>query len=398
MKREVTLKIKSKFVGEFKSGYPLIAKEAIINLNDLVEEGAMVQLVDERNQFIGKGYYGKQNKGYGWVLTRKENEQIDQRFFDFKIASALNNRKHFYKDSDTTSFRVFNGEGDGIGGLTIDYFDGYYVINWYSKGIYEFREQIIHALEKSVDFKAIYQKKRFDIKGQYIEEDGFVMGDRGQFPIIVKENGMNFSVYLNEGAMVGVFLDQRDVRKRIRDEYAKEKTVLNMFSYTGAFSVAAALGGAVKTTSVDLANRSLNKTIEQFSVNGIDYEAQDIIVEDVFHYFKYAVKKKLTFDMVILDPPSFARSKKYTFSAAKDYKDLLKETITITEKNGIIVASTNCSTFGMNKFKGFIDTAFKEMKGKYRLLEEFSLPEDFKTLPQFKEGDYLKVVFIKKLG
>jgi 23S rRNA (cytosine1962-C5)-methyltransferase len=129
MNRDVILKVKSKFVGEFKSGYPLIAKEAIINLNDLVEEGEIVRLVDERNQFIGKGYHGKQNKGYGWVLTRKENEQIDQHFFDVKIASALNNRKHFFKDSDTTSFRIFNGEGDGIGGLTIDYFDGYYVKN-----------------------------------------------------------------------------------------------------------------------------------------------------------------------------------------------------------------------------------------------------------------------------
>ena len=103
---------------------------------------------------------------------------------------------------------------------------------------------------------------------------------------------MNFAVYLNDGAMVGVFLDQRNVRKQIRDKYAKGRTVLNMFSYTGAFSVFAALGGANKTTSVDLANRSLSKTIEQFSVNEVDYEAQDIIVEDVFLYFKYAAKKK----------------------------------------------------------------------------------------------------------
>ena len=120
---------------------------------------------------------------------------------------------------------------------------------------------------------------------------------------------MNFAVYLNDGAMVGVFLDQRNVRKQIRDKYAKGRTVLNMFSYTGAFSVFAALGGASKTTSVDLANRSLSKTIEQFSVNEVDYEAQDIIVEDVFLYFKYAAKKKMKFDMVVLDPPSFARSK-----------------------------------------------------------------------------------------
>ena len=198
--------------------------------------------------------------------------------------------------------------------------------------------------------------------------------------------------------MVGVFLDQRDVRRTIRDKYARGKTVLNMFSYTGAFSVFAALGGAKKTTSVDLANRSYAKTIEQFSINGIDYESQDIIVEDVFKYFKYAARKELKFDLVILDPPSFAKSKKFTFSAAKDYTNLLKDTIAITEKNGMIVASTNCSAFNMDKFKGFIDTACKDMKRRYRIREEFSLPDDFKTIREYKEGDYLKVVFIELIG
>lgn len=397
MRSEVTVKIKPKFIKEIKSGYPLILKEAIQNLNDVQEEGTIIKVVDEKNHFVGKGYYGKQNKGYGWILTRKESEQINQSFFESKIKSALHKRKQFYKSSDTTAFRALNGEGDGLGGLIIDYYDGYYVVSWYSEGIYTFRDEIIAALQKVANFKGIYEKKRFDTKGKYIEGDDFVAGERGEFPLIVKENGVNFAVYLNDGAMVGVFLDQRNVRKQIRDKYAKGRTVLNMFSYTGAFSVFAALGGASKTTSVDLANRSLSKTIEQFSVNEVDYEAQDIIVEDVFLYFKYAAKKKMKFDMVVLDPPSFARSKKYTFSAAKDYKNLLKETIAITENNGIIVASTNCSAFDMKKFKGFIDTAFKEMNGKYKILEEHSLPEDFRTIDQFKEGDYLKVVFIEKI-
>ncbi|MCC0758412.1 MULTISPECIES: class I SAM-dependent rRNA methyltransferase [Bacillus] len=397
MRSEVTVKIKPKFIKEIKSGYPLILKDAIQNLNDVQEEGTIIKVVDEKNHFVGKGYYGKQNKGYGWILTRKENEQINQSFFESKIKSALHKRKQFYKSSDTTAFRALNGEGDGLGGLIIDYYDGYYVVSWYSEGIYTFRDEIIAALQKVANFKGIYEKKRFDTKGKYIEGDDFVAGERGEFPLIVKENGVNFAVYLNDGAMVGVFLDQRNVRKQIRDKYAKGRTVLNMFSYTGAFSVFAALGGASKTTSVDLANRSLSKTIEQFSVNEVDYEAQDIIVEDVFLYFKYAAKKKMKFDMVVLDPPSFARSKKYTFSAAKDYKNLLKETIAITENNGIIVASTNCSAFDMKKFKGFIDTAFKEMNGKYKILEEHSLPEDFRTIDQFKEGDYLKVVFIEKI-
>ncbi|MFZ7803691.1 class I SAM-dependent rRNA methyltransferase [Bacillus thuringiensis] len=397
MRSEVTIKIKPKFIKEIKSGYPLILKDAIQNLNDVREEGTIIKVVDEKNNFVGKGYYGKQNKGYGWILTRKESEQINQSFFESKIKSALHKRKQFYKSSDTTAFRVVNGEGDGLGGLIIDYYDGYYVVSWYSEGIYTFRDEIIAALQKVANFKGIYEKKRFDTKGKYIEGDDFVAGERGEFPLIVKENGVNFAVYLNDGAMVGVFLDQRNVRKQIRDKYAKGRTVLNMFSYTGAFSVFAALGGASKTTSVDLANRSLSKTIEQFSVNEVDYEAQDIIVEDVFLYFKYAAKKKMKFDMVVLDPPSFARSKKYTFSAAKDYKNLLKETIAITENNGIIVASTNCSAFDMKKFKCFIDTAFKEMNGKYKILEEHSLPEDFRTIDQFKEGDYLKVVFIEKI-
>jgi len=397
MRSEVTVKIKPKFIKEIKSGYPLILKDAIQNLNDVQEEGTIIKVVDEKNQFIGKGYYGKQNKGYGWILTRKESEQINQTFFESKIKSALHKRKQFYKSSDTTAFRVLNGEGDGLGGLIIDYYDGYYVVSWYSEGIYTFRDEIIAALQKVANFKGIYEKKRFDTKGKYIEGDDFVAGERGEFPLIVKENGVNFAVYLNDGAMVGVFLDQRNVRKQIRDKYARGRTVLNMFSYTGAFSVFAALGGASKTTSVDLANRSLSKTIEQFSVNEVDYEAQDIIVEDVFLYFKYAAKKKMKFDLVVLDPPSFARSKKYTFSAAKDYKNLLKETIAITENNGIIVASTNCSAFDMKKFNGFIDTAFKEMNGKYKILEEHSLPEDFRTIDQFKEGDYLKVVFIEKI-
>lgn len=398
MGKEIDIKVKAKFANKIAKGFPLIAKESIGNLNDLQDEGSLVRLVDENNRFLAKGYYGKQNKGYGWVLTQKENDKIDQSFFNEKIRTAYDYRKPFFEDTETTAFRLFNGEGDGIGGLIIDHYDGHYVISWYSKGIYSFKDYIIKALQNTVEVKSIYQKKRFDTKGQYVDEDDFVMGEQPEFPLLVKENGVRFAVYLNDGAMVGVFLDQREVRRTIRDKYAKGKTVLNMFSYTGAFSVFAALGGSAKTTSVDLANRSLPKTIEQFSVNEIDPETQNIVVMDVFKYFKYAVKKALKFDMVILDPPSFAKSKKFTFSAGKDYTNLLKDAISITENNGVIIASTNCSTFDMKKFKSFIEAAFREMDGKYELMEEFSLPADFKTSSDYKEGNYLKVVFIKKIN
>ncbi|WP_156509914.1 class I SAM-dependent rRNA methyltransferase [Rossellomorea aquimaris] len=398
MGKEIQLETTSKYISQFRKGFPLINKENVIfPHNEEIKEGTIIKLVDSKGLFVARGYYGKQNKGLGWLLSWKEPEEINKEFIYKKLQAAINQRLHFFYNEETTAFRLFNSEGDGFGGITIDYFDGYYLVQWYSKGAYTFKEDVIQSLKELTDYKGIYQKKRFAEDGKYVEEDDFVDGHRPTFPLLVKENGVQFAIYLNDGAMVGVFLDQREVRKRIRDSYSEGKQVLNTFSYTGAFSVFAALGGATETTSVDLANRSLSKTIEQFSVNGIDYEAQKIIVEDVFKYFKYAVKKELSFDLVILDPPSFARSKKHTFSAAKDYKDLLKEAISITEDKGVIVASTNCSTFNMKKFKGFIDKAFNELNKSYKILEEHTLPEDFKTINQYKQADYLKVVFIKKM-
>ena len=397
MQDEVSLTVKPEYIKEYEAGYPLIAKESIRDWSKITDE-CIVNLFDEKKKFIAKGYHGIQNKGYGWILSLDKNEKIDANYFSKKIKDALLYREDFFNDESTTAFRVFNGEGDGVGGLTIDYFEGYYLVTWYSRGIYELREDTLEALKKSVDYKGIYQKKRFDTKGQYLDDaDDFLFGERAVEPLIVKENGVNFAIYLDDGAMVGVFLDQRDVRRTIRDKYANGKTVLNTFSYTGAFSVFAALGGATKTTSVDLAKRSLPKTQEQFSINAINVEKQEIIVEDVFDYFKYAVRKKLSFDVVVLDPPSFARSKKRTFSASKDYVKLLKEAIQITNKGGLILASTNSANFSMMAFSDFVAKAFKELKGKYKVEESFSLPKDFRVNEKFREGDYLKVMFIRKL-
>lgn len=397
MTKTIDVQVNAQSIAAFKKGYPLILKDAVVNPEVLKEEGTIIRLVDKYRKFIAKGYYGNQNKGIGWILTRDDNEEIDFSFFETKISAALSRRESFFEDSETTAFRAFNGEGDGIGGLTIDYFDGYYMVSWYSEGIYSLKHHVYGVLDKLVDYKAIYEKKRFDTKGQYIEQNDFVRGVPGDFPIIVQENGMNFAVDLNDGAMTGIFLDQRDVRKALRDKYSEGKHVLNTFSYTGAFSVAAALGGARETTSVDLAKRSLPKTIEQFSVNGIDYEAQNIQVMDVFDYFRYAKRHELKFDVVVLDPPSFARSKKYTFSTAKDYPALLKDAIDITEKNGIIIASTNNASFSMKKFKTFIEKGFADAGSRYKILEESSLPKDFRTNRDFPEFNYLKVVILQKL-
>jgi len=398
MQTKTSIKIKPKYLKEYQKGYPLLTHEMSDDWSKVSQEGTLIDLYDWQNNFVARGYYGRQNKGYGWVLSNNKRSKIDSEFFTHKIKDAIAYRKAFYQDSNTTAFRIFNGEGDGVGGVTIDYFDGYYLFTWYSLGIYHFHAQIIEALKNSVEYKGIYQKKRFDQKGQYLDEkDDFICGSKAAEPLIIKENGINFAIYLDDGPMVGIFLDQREVRNTIKNEYAQNKTLLNTFSYTGAFSIAAALGGATKTTSVDLAKRSLPKTQEHFNINNINPDVHDIIVEDVFNYFKYAVRKKFLFDIVVVDPPSFARSKKHTFSVAKDYVKLLKEVISITQKGGLIVASTNYANFDLKHFKGMIDKAFKALKTPYRIEETFTLPKDFRVNEKFVQGNYLKVIFVKKL-
>ena len=392
--KEVTLTVKKGFVNKYKNGYPLILEEYLEDSKKLKEEGQIISLIDGEKAFLGKGYYGKQNKGCGWILSNSKKSNFDNKFFYDKLRNAFSKRMKYYHSKDTTAFRVINGEGDGIGGLTIDYFDEYYLITWYSKGIYLFKDMIIKAIKSLVSFDGIYEKKRFEENGMVTDEDSYYCGRKAPEPLVVKENGVKFAIYLNDGAMVGVFLDQKEVRKSIRDKYSNGKKVLNTFSYTGAFSMAAAKGGAI-TTSVDLASRSLDKTIENFKLNNIDYKKHEIVVEDIFIYFKKAEKENIKFDVVILDPPSFATSKDNRFSAAKDYKDLVKSAINVTEDEGVIIASTNCATFNMDKFKKFIDQAFKESNKKYEILEEHKLPQDFAVTDKFQEGNYLKVVFVK---
>lgn len=395
MRQLVDVQLKAASIKEITNGYPLILKDMIEMFDATAVEGSLLRLVDKNGGYMATGYYGLQNKGIGWVLTRKEKEKIDVKYFVKKISEAANKRANLYASEDTTAFRIFNGEGDGIGGLTIDFFNDFYMVSWYSEGIYSFREDVYKALNEVVNARGVYEKLRFHTNGQYVEQDDYVSGEKGEFPLIILENGMHYAVDLNDGAMTGIFLDQRNVRAALRDKYSEGKTVLNTFSYTGAFSVAAALGGSAGTTSVDLAKRSLSKTIEQFAVNGIDYESQDIKVMNVFDYFSYAARHGLKFDVVVLDPPSFARTKKMTFSTAKDYPKLLKDVLKITNDDGVIIASTNNASFNMKKFKTFIDKAFKETNTRYKILEEHQLPEDFTVPHNFQEFNYLKVVFIQ---
>ncbi|HBI1693662.1 TPA: class I SAM-dependent rRNA methyltransferase [Enterococcus faecalis] len=387
MKLQVTKKAEHKF----KKGYPLIQKEDLQQVPAPLPTDWLT-LIDSKGQRLAEGYLGEQNKGIGWLLSW--HGPINQSFFQQLFGISREKRTSFEKDSLTTAYRLFNGEGDGIGGLIIDRYADYAVFSWYNETLYQKKVELLTAFRTVYpDIIGAYEKIRFSTKN--LPESQFLYGEQAPEPLLVTENGVQFATYLNEGLMTGIFLDQKEVRGRLVDGFAVGKTVLNMFSYTGAFSVAAAMGGAVATTSVDLAKRSLPKTTEQFEVNHLNLAAQKIIVMDVFDYFKYASRKGLSYDMIILDPPSFARNKKKVFSVAKNYGELVKDSIDILTDKGTLIASTNAANLSLAKYQKMVITALQEKNVRYKITDTYQLPADFQVNPNFPEGNYLKVLFIE---
>lgn len=387
MKLQVTKKAEHKF----KKGYPLIQKEDLQQVPAPLPTDWLT-LIDSKGQRLAEGYLGEQNKGIGWLLSW--HGPINQSFFQQLFEISREKRTSFEKDSLTTAYRLFNGEGDGIGGVIIDRYADYAVFSWYNETLYQKKAELLTAFRTVYpDIIGAYEKIRFSTKD--LPESQFLYGEQAPDPLLVTENGVQFATYLNEGLMTGIFLDQKEVRGRLVDGFAVGKTVLNMFSYTGAFSVAAAMGGAVATTSVDLATRSLPKTTEQFEVNHLNLAAQKIIVMDVFDYFKYASRKGLSYDMIILDPPSFARNKKKVFSVAKNYGELVKDSIDILTDKGTLIASTNAANLSLAKYQKMVITALQEKNVRYKITDTYQLPADFQVNPNFPEGNYLKVLFIE---
>ena len=365
----------------------------LLEASDLADVHLKDQEVEVHGQdgnFLGTAYLSQQNKGLGWFVS-KDKVTFDQAFFETLFRQAKEKRKAYYQDELTTAFRLFNQEGDGFGGLTVDLYGDYTVFSWYNSYVYQIRQTISEAFRQVFpEVLGAYEKIRF--KGLDYES-AHVYGQEAPKFFTVLENGVLYQVFMNDGLMTGIFLDQHEVRGSLVDGLAMGKSLLNMFSYTAAFSVAAAMGGASQTTSVDLAKRSRELSQAHFQANGLSTDNHRFIVMDVFEYFKYAKRKALTYDVIVLDPPSFARNKKQTFSVAKDYHKLISQSLEILNPSGIIIASTNAANVSRQKFTEQIDKGFAGRS--YQILNKYGLPADFAYNKKDESSNYLKVISMK---
>ena len=381
------IRVSKRVEKKLAKGLVLLEASDLENVNLKDQE---VEVQSQEGTFLGTAYLSQQNKGLGWFVS-KDKVTFNQAFFEMLFRQAKEKRSAYYQDDLTTAFRLFNQEGDGFGGLTVDLYGDYAVFSWYNSYVYQIRQTISEAFRQVFpEVLGAYEKIRF--KGLDYES-AHVYGQEAPDFFTVLENGVLYQVFMNDGLMTGIFLDQHEVRGSLVDGLAMGKSLLNMFSYTAAFSVAAAMGGASQTTSVDLAKRSRELSQAHFQANGISTDDHRFIVMDVFEYFKYAKRKDLTYDVIVLDPPSFARNKKQTFSVAKDYHKLISQSLEILNPGGIIIASTNAANVSRQKFTEQIDKGFAGRS--YQILNKYGLPADFAYNKKDESSNYLKVISMK---
>ena len=381
------IRVNKRVEKKLSKGLVLLEASDLENVNLKDQE---VEVHSQDGNFLGTAYLSQQNKGLGWFVST-DKVTFNQAFFETLFRQAKEKRSAYYQDELTTAFRLFNQEGDGFGGLTVDLYGDYAAFSWYNSYVYQIRKVISEAFRQVFpELLGAYEKIRF--KGLDYES-AHVYGQEAPDFFTVLENGVLYQVFMNDGLMTGIFLDQHEVRGSLVDGLAMGKSLLNMFSYTAAFSVAAAMGGASQTTSVDLAKRSRELSQAHFQANGLSTDDHRFIVMDVFEYFKYAKRKGLTYDVIVLDPPSFARNKKQTFSVAKDYHKLISQSLEILNPGGIIIASTNAANVSRQKFIEQIDKGFAGRS--YQILNKYGLSADFAYNKKDESSNYLKVISMK---
>lgn len=290
----------------------------------------------------------------------------------------------------TNACRLISGEADGFQDVVVDSYDGNLLIQWQTEVVAEKGAELIERLRKECQPRAIY--------AQLVTKQGrtapkLVGGSEMAERTPIRENNLTFLVNFGEGLATGIFLDQRENRRRLLGLPLPGKTVLNTFAYTCAFSVVAAKAGA-RTTSVDLSKNYLEWGRDNFRVNGLDPGGHDFIFGDAFEWLKRLAKRGQRWDVVILDPPTFSTTKKgRVFQAARDYEELAMLAMPVIAPGGWLLCSTNQRTMEAERFEKSIRAAAQRCDRVMESLEFETVPFDFRLAP--KEQPYLKTFWAR---
>lgn len=392
---KIAIKLKPKAEVLVKKGHPWVFENSIVKQNKEGNSGDLAVIFDQRkNQFLACGFYDPNSPIRIKILQANKPTTINAEWFRNKIQEAYNKRLPLLQ-TDTNSYRLIYGENDSLPSLIADVYDSVLVVKLYASFWFYHLAAILPALIEVSKAKTTVLRLSRNVQKENNEfgfTDGQILdGELKNEIIIFKEHGVNFSANVIHGHKTGYFLDHRANRKKV-GELSKNKTVLDVFSYAGGFSVHALVGGAKEVTSLDISAPALEIAKSNAKLNPFSGKHK-VIAGDAFEEMTLLAKVNKKFDLVVIDPPSFAKSSTEINKALASYRKLTQLGLKLVHKKGMLVLASCSSRVTAEEFFELVEETLQLNNTNYEILETTQHDSDHPV--SFPEGAYLKCMYIK---
>ncbi|HOG08271.1 MAG: class I SAM-dependent rRNA methyltransferase [Syntrophales bacterium] len=371
-----------------RRGHPWLFSGALARIPEGLDPGEVVTVASASGDALALGFYNPQTDIAVRILTRDCRAGIDAAFWRERLQVALALRRRVVP-ADTTGYRLINAEGDGVPGLVVDRYDRWLVLSIATAGMDGFREDWVRILEEALAPEGIYERSEGAARRRegLSDRSGVLAGAAMPEVVPMSENGFPFAVDVEAGQKTGFFLDQRPNRELSGRLAAGAGCMLNAFAYSGGFSVYGIRGGAGRVVSVDISERATALAKRNLALNGLSEETHPVLTADVFKYLRETDE---TFDLVVLDPPAFARSRKDLARAARGYKDINLQAMRRLTAGGLLLTFSCSNPLDQDLFEKIVLGAARDAIRTARVLQRLGPGGDHPTDLGHPEGRYLK--------
>lgn len=354
------------------------------------KDGNCLPVHSDDGSLLGWGYFNRKAKIVGRMLSF--DETLPHVAVRKHLEAALAMRTILFQHSSTTAYRLVNGEGDLLPGLIVDKYHDVLVVQISTLGMEQLRSYIVELLIELVQPRCIFERSQLPSRKEegLLDVQGVLFGDVPTKDVDVLENGLKFKVSILQGQKTGFFLDHREMRASIRT-YSKNRRVLNCFAYTGGFSIYAAAGGASQVDSVDISKSAVLAAEENMALNGFSNKSHQYIAADVFQFLR---ENPIDYDIVILDPPAFAKRQKDIIPACRGYKDINRIAMQKMPKHSFLLTSSCSYHVDESLFQKVIFQAAVEANRNVKILGRHQMAADHPINICHPESDYLKSLFL----
>jgi len=384
--------------------HPWVFSGAIERTEGKVADGDVVEVRDAGRNWLARGYLNRRSQIAVRLLTWRQDEPVDRAFWQRRLEQAVVSRQSLADDPTTTAYRLVHAESDYLPGLVVDRYDDWLVVQFLTLGVERHRDEVVTALVDLLAPRGIYERSNVEARTKegLEKQTGSLWGEEPPELVEVMENGHRFLVDVRQGHKTGFYLDQRENRARM-PAFCEGAEVLDVFAYTGGFGVCAAAGGpsallragAVRVTLVESSAPALGLARRNFALNGFERHGVEYVEGDVFSVLRGYRAQGRRFDVVVLDPPKFARSEREVKRAARAYKDVNLLALQLLRPGGILFTFSCSGAVSTDLFQKIVFGAAVDAEREAQIIGHLAQGADHPVALTFPEGAYLKGLIVR---